>query len=69
MANVRSMMSRGHRTDFEDGYRYRTVTIARNIVEALAQDGLASGGAEHIAVTLVPGCVGDLGHQVAQRLQ
>ena len=38
MANVRSMMSRGHRTDFEDGYRYRTVTIARNIVEALAQD-------------------------------
>ena len=38
MANVRSMMARGHRTDFEDGYRYRTVTIARNIVEALAQD-------------------------------
>ena len=38
MANVRSMMVRGHRTEFEDGYRYRTVTIARNIVEALAQD-------------------------------
>ena len=38
LANVRSMMVRGHRTDFEDGYRYRTVTIARNIVEALAQD-------------------------------